>query len=103
MVNVSLRKSMFTLYFEISQTNFSSAFYGVLHDFKKDDALRIFKNYYSPESGRAICEIGFPFFYSNSPTKVDEKNILCPTLIIGSGRDRITPIQISKKLKKKTW
>ena len=81
--------------------NFSSAFYGVLHDFKKDDALRIFKNYYSPESGRAICEIGFPFFYSNSPTKVDEKDILCPTLIIGSGRDRITPIQISKKLKKK--
>ena len=81
--------------------NFSSAFYGVLHDFKKDDALRIFKNYYSPESGRAMCEIGFPFFYSNSPTKVDEKNILCPTLIIGSGRDRITPIQISKKLNKK--
>ncbi len=81
--------------------NFPSAFYGVLHDFKKEDALRIFKKNYSPESGRAMCEMGFPFFYSNAPTKVDEKNILCPTLTIGTGRDRITPVQISKKLKKK--
>ena len=81
--------------------NFSAAFYGVLHDYKKDDAYRIFKNNCSPESGRALCEIGFPFFYSNSPTEVDEKNILCPTLTIGAGRDRITPIKISQKIKKK--
>ena len=81
--------------------NFPSAYYGVLHDFKRDKAVRIFKKNYSPESGRAICEMGFPFFYSNAPTKVDEKKILCPTLTIGAGRDRITPIQISKKLKKK--
>ena len=81
--------------------NFSSAFYGVFHDFKRNKALNIFNNSCSAESGRALCEIGFPFFFSPSPTKINEEGIKCPTLIIGAGRDRITPVQISKKLKKK--
>ena len=81
--------------------NFSSAFYGVFHDFNRNKALNIFNNSCSAESGRALCEIGFPFFFSPSPTKINEEGIKCPTLIIGAGRDRITPVQISKKLKKK--
>ncbi len=81
--------------------HFSSAYFGVLHDLSRNHAFRVFKNNYSAESGRALCEIGFPFFFSNSPTKVDEKGIKCPTLTIGAGRDRITPLQISKKIKKK--
>ena len=43
----------------------------------------------------------FPYFFSPSPTDINAEGIKCPTLIIGAGRDRITPVQISKKLKKK--
>ena len=81
--------------------NFASAYFGVLHDLERDYALKVFKKNFSAESGRALCEIGFPFFFSNSPTKVDVSSIKCPTLIIGAGRDRITPVAISKKLKSK--
>lgn len=81
--------------------NFSAAFYGVLHDFERAQALNIFNKSCSAESGRALCEIGFPYFFSPSPTEINAEGIKCPTLIIGAGRDRITPVQISKKLKKK--
>ena len=81
--------------------NFSSAFYGVLHDLDRDYAWKVFSKNHSFESGRAIFEICFPFLDKKGATKVDFKKILCPTLIIGSGRDRITPVGISRKLAKK--
>ena len=81
--------------------NFSSAYYGVLHDLEIDHAQKVFQKSHSAESGRALCEIGFPFLDSFNATKVNEKTIKCPTLIIGAGRDRITPIEIARKLKKK--
>ena len=81
--------------------NFPAAFYGVFHDFDRNRAFNIFNRSCSAESGRALCEIGFPYFFSPSPTDINAEGIKCPTLIIGAGRDRITPVQISKKLKKK--
>ena len=81
--------------------NFSAAYYGVLHDLDIDHAKKVFKKSHSAESGRALCEIGFPFLDDSCATKVNERTIRCPTLIIGAGRDRITPIQIARKLKKK--
>ncbi len=81
--------------------NFSTVYYGVLHDLARSHAKEVFNRIYSAESGRALCEIGFPFLDPCCATKVKEENIKCSTLIIGAGRDRITPIQISKKLKKK--
>ena len=81
--------------------NFSAAFYGVFHDFDRNRAFKIFNKSCSAESGRALCEIGFPYFFFPSPTDINVEGIKCPTLIIGAGRDRITPVQISKKLKKK--
>ena len=81
--------------------NFAAAYYGVLHDLERSHAKEVFDRSHSAESGRALCEIGFPFLDPFCATKVKEENIKCPTLIIGAGRDRITPIQISRKLKKK--
>ena len=66
-----------------------------------DDINSVFNKSCSAESGRALCEIGFPYFFSPSPTDINADGINCPTLIIGAGRDRITPVQISKKLNKK--
>ena len=81
--------------------NFPSAYYGVLHDLSREQAKDIFDRSASPESGRALCEMGFPFLDPYGATKVSEQSIKCPTLTIGAGRDRITPIQIARKLKKK--
>jgi pimeloyl-ACP methyl ester carboxylesterase len=81
--------------------NFSSAYYGVFHDLRREQAKEIFDRSASPESGRALCEMGFPFLDPYGATKVSEQSIRCPTLTIGAGRDRITPIQIARKLKKK--
>ena len=81
--------------------NFSSAFYGVFHDLSPDYAREVFRKNHSFESGRAIFEICFPFLDKRGATEVNFKNIHCPTLVIGSGRDRITPVSISRKLAKK--
>ena len=78
--------------------NYKSARYGVLHDLSEAQAIEVFKTLSSAESGRALCEIGFPYLYKNCPSKVNFNQYSCKTLIIGCGRDRITPISIARKL-----
>ena len=78
---------------------YRSARYGVLHDLSETQAKEVFATSNSAESGRALCEIGFPYFYKECPTKINFDTYSCNTLIIGCGRDRITPIAIARKLK----
>ena len=78
--------------------NYKSARYGVLHDLSEAKAIEVFNTVNCAESGRALCEIGFPFLYKNCPSKIDFNQYSCKTLIIGCGRDRITPISIARKL-----
>ena len=78
---------------------YKSARYGVLHDLSETQAKEVFEVSNSAESGRALCEIGFPYFYKDCPTEVNFNAYFCKTLIIGCGRDRITPIAIARKLK----
>ena len=79
-------------------SRYKSARYGVLHDLSENRAKKVFKMSNSAESGRALCEIGFPFFFNKSPSKINFSNYSCPTLLIGCGRDRITPVSIARKL-----
>lgn len=45
------------------------------------------------ESGRALFEIAFWFFdRSRHGARVDPDAVTCPTLTVGAGRDRITPV-----------
>ena len=78
---------------------YKSARYGVLHDLSETQAKEVFALSNSAESGRALCEIGFPYFYKECLTKINFDACSCQTLIIGCGRDRITPIAIARKLK----
>ena len=77
---------------------YKSARYGVLHDLSANRAKEVFELSNSAESGRALCEIGFPFFFKNGPTEINFSGYSCKTLLIGCGRDRITPISIARKL-----
>lgn len=46
-----------------------------------------------PESGRALFEIGLWFFdRSRRATRIDPAAVTCPTLTVGCGKDRITPV-----------
>ena len=50
------------------------------------------------ESGRAAAEIGFFFFDSNGAARVDTGKVTCPLLVIGAGKDRITPAKVVRKV-----
>jgi len=78
--------------------NYNSARYGVLHDLAENRAIQVFEQSHSAESGRALCEIGFPYFYKNCASEIAFTEYTCKTLVIGCGRDRITPISIARKL-----
>jgi pimeloyl-ACP methyl ester carboxylesterase len=53
------------------------------------------------ESGRVAYEIGAWFLDKNNTTRVDASKIVCPTLIVGGGQDRMTPVVIARKIAKK--
>ena len=50
------------------------------------------------ESGRAAAEIAFFFLDSNGAARVDVGNVTCPLLVIGAGKDRITPAKVVRKV-----
>ena len=53
------------------------------------------------ESGRATWQIAMWFLFRQAPTRVDYHKINCPVLLIGGTEDKITPLKIQKKLKKR--
>ena len=50
------------------------------------------------ESGRAASEIGYWFFDPKGASKVDEKKVSCPVLVIAGVRDKITPASVVRKV-----
>ncbi|KMY66311.1 alpha/beta hydrolase [Desulfocarbo indianensis] len=50
------------------------------------------------DSGRAAAEIGLWLLDRRHASRVDEKNIKCPVLVIAGGQDRITPAPVVRKI-----
>ena len=53
------------------------------------------------ESGQAAAEIGFWMFDKNNATRIDETKIICPVLVLGGAKDRITPVSVTRQIAKK--
>lgn len=53
------------------------------------------------ESGRAAFQIGYYFLDPLKSSWVDESKIDCPLLIIGAGKDQMTPISVTRRIAKK--
>lgn len=51
-----------------------------------------------PESGRAGFEIGFWLLDRNQASRVDEDTVTCPTLVIASRQDKITPASVVRSV-----
>lgn len=83
----------------IKQT-FKEAVYGSLHKFPPEEQKLIYDEYVY-ESGQAAAELGFWIFDKHKTTRIDEKSITAPMLIIGGGEDRIVPAKIIRKIAKK--
>lgn len=50
------------------------------------------------ESGRAAFEIGFWPFDTTHATRVNAHDVRCPMLVIGAGKDRITPASVVRQV-----
>ena len=50
------------------------------------------------ESGKAVFEIGFWFLDQKGASRVDHNLVTVPVLIIGAGKDRITPVSLIDKV-----
>jgi pimeloyl-ACP methyl ester carboxylesterase len=81
---------------------FEEAVYSMLHLMPVEEQKRCFEQLVH-DSGRATSEVGFWFLDRHHASRVDEKKITCPMLIIGAGRDRITPASITRKIAAKYW
>lgn len=53
------------------------------------------------ESGRAASEIGFWYLDPRKASKVDEKKVTCPVLVIAGSQDKITPASVVRNIARK--
>ncbi|MDY6905928.1 MAG: alpha/beta fold hydrolase [Thermodesulfobacteriota bacterium] len=79
---------------------FKEAVYSMMHLMPKEAQIRFYDELVY-DSGRATSEIGFWYLDPQKASRVDEKKVTCPFLVIGAGKDRITPVSTSRKIAKK--
>jgi non-heme chloroperoxidase len=79
---------------------FEEAVYSMLH-LMPAEKQKSFYEQLVHDSGRATSEVGFWFLDRRHASRVDEKKITCPMLVIGAGHDRITPVSVSRKIAEK--
>ena len=77
--------------------SFKNAVYSTFHLLDKEEQIILHRKL-GYESGRVIKEIGLPFFDRDKKSAVDEIKINCPVLILGSGKDRLTPVSVVRKI-----
>ena len=76
---------------------FHEAVYSILQLLPPEEQRKVYERFVY-ESGRAASEIGFWFFDPKVASKVDEKKVSCPVLVIAGSRDKITPALVVRKV-----
>lgn len=86
---------------------YREARYAVFNGLPEEESRRLFRKMVF-ESGRAISEIGLrtyrglvPYVDPDRASAVDEGRVTCPMLVLGAGRDRITPLPIARHVARK--
>lgn len=51
-----------------------------------------------PESGRTLLQVGFPVFDSEKASRVDERGMTVPLLVIGAAHDNLVPSSVVKRI-----
>jgi len=76
---------------------FNEAVYSMLQLLPPEEQRKVYDRFVY-ESGRAASEIGFWFFDKKGASKVDERKVGCPVLVIAGSKDNITPASVVRKV-----
>lgn len=79
---------------------FKEALYSMLHLLPPERQKHTYERFVY-ESGRAAFEIGFWLLDRKKATQVNEEKVTCPLLVISGAEDRITPVNVVKKVHEK--
>lgn len=79
---------------------FSEAVYSMLH-LLPPQAQRETYDRFVHESGRLVFEIGYWPLDRRHASRVDPTKVTCPVLVVGAGRDRITPTSVVRRVARK--
>jgi pimeloyl-ACP methyl ester carboxylesterase len=74
-----------------NRQTFNEAAYSILQLLPTEERRKIYDRFVY-ESGRAASEVGFWFFDPRGASKVAEKKVSCPVLVIAGSRDKITRV-----------
>jgi pimeloyl-ACP methyl ester carboxylesterase len=74
-----------------NRQTFNEAAYSILQLLPPEERRKIYDRFVY-ESGRAASEVGFWFFDPRGASKVAEKKVSCPVLVIAGSRDKITRV-----------
>jgi pimeloyl-ACP methyl ester carboxylesterase len=76
---------------------FAEAAYSTMNLLPVEEQKELYTDYVY-ESGRAAYEIGLWFLDPKGATRVDERKVNCPVLVIVGTQDRITPASVVRKV-----
>jgi len=76
---------------------FAEAAYGILNLLPPAEQHAAYDRFVY-ESGRAAFEAGFWLLDRKKAARADSSRVTCPALVIGAGRDRITPAPMVRKI-----
>lgn len=79
---------------------FKEIHYSVYNLLSEEDAKKEYETL-THESGRATYEIGFSLLDGSRAAEVREADIKCPVLVVGAGKDRITPASVARSIARK--
>lgn len=82
------------------RVSYGSVVYSILHLMPPRDRRRVFEGL-GYESGRAAFETGLWPFDGKGASRVNERAVGCPVLVIAGSQDRITPAKFVRKVAEK--
>lgn len=81
----------------LSKSKFAYGIYNTLSESKRNELYPT----YVPESGKVSFQTFLPFLSYSQPTRVDFEKIQCPVFVATTGKDRVTPPRIGRKIASK--
>ncbi|PKA17522.1 alpha/beta fold hydrolase [Leptospira haakeii] len=81
----------------LSKNKFAYGIYNTLSESKQND---LYPSYVS-ESGKIAFQTFLPFLTLSRPTWMDFKKVQCPVFVATTGKDRVTPPKIGRKIASK--
>jgi pimeloyl-ACP methyl ester carboxylesterase len=83
-----------------SRQTFAEAEWSILHQFPAEERRALYDRMVY-DSGRVAVEIGYWLFDGRGASRVDERQVTCPVLVVGGGQDRIVPAGVVRQVARK--